>query len=146
LPAAAPARYFRPRGIAVNGTLLVYRPRRRTPDMADFAVEPSRAELERTVGGPLETVAGFLSVEYLGIVRRCVAFADADAKVKKAPLNVTATLLWDSALRRDFATSLLRPNGARKDALFGTVAVLFLRSDRRTEPDSSPLIDAKRAS
>jgi len=114
----------------VKGTLLFYRPRRRTPDMVEFAVEPSRAELEHTVGARLETVAGFLSVEHLGIVRRCVAFADPEAKAKKAPLNVTATLLWDSALRRDFATSLLRADGARKDALFGTVAVLFLRTQR----------------
>jgi hypothetical protein len=130
----------------VNGTLLVYRPRRRTPDMTDFAVELPRAELERTVGGPVETVAGFLSIEYLGILRRCVAFADGDAKAKKAPLNVTATLLWDRALRRDFAATLLRPNGGRKDALFGTVAVLFLRSDRRAELDPPLLIDAKQAS
>jgi len=131
---------------AVNGTLLVYRPRRRTPEMADFAVEPWRADIERAVGGRLETVPGFLSIEHLGIVRRCVAFADAEAKAKKAPLNVTATLLWDSALRRDFATSLLRPDGARKDALFGTVAALFLRSERRAESDPFRWIGARRAS
>ena len=144
---AAPLRESSVRGgVGVNGTLLVYRPRRRTPDMAEFVAEPSRAELERMVDGRLETVAGFLSIEHLGIVRRCVAFVDADAKAKRAPLNVTATLLWDSALRRDFATTLLRPDGARKDALFGTVAVLFLRSGRRAEPAPPALIDAKRAS
>jgi hypothetical protein len=127
----------------VNGTLLVYRPRRRTPEMADFAVEPSRADIERTVGGRLETVAGFLSIEHLGLARRCVAFADAEVKAKKAPLNVTATLLWDSALRRDFATSLLRPDGARKDAVFGTVAVLFLPSERRAACAPRPMFGGR---
>jgi len=109
---------------APQGTLLLYRPGARQPDVRDFAREPSLAEMERTIGGLPEPVAGFLSIEHRGAVRRCVALAARDARAKNAPLNVGATLLWDSALRRDFGITLLRAEG-RVDALFGTVAVLI---------------------
>ena len=110
---------------AVKATLLLYRPGKRQPDVRDFSREPTLWEVERRIGGRPETVAGFLSIEHRGVVRRCVALFDRDAGAKNAPLNVTATLLWDSALRRDFGITLLREEG-RADALFGTVAVLFL--------------------
>jgi len=118
----------------VKGTLLLYRPGVRQPDVSDFAIEPALEEVERTIGGRPETVAGFLSVEHQGIVRRCVALADRDARARNAPLNVTATLLWDGALRRDFGITLLRAQG-RADALFGIVAVLFAQADARATPD-----------
>jgi hypothetical protein len=114
----------------VKATLLLYRPGKRQPDVRDFTREPTLWEVERRIGGRPETVAGFLSIEHQGVVRRCVALFDRDAGAKNAPLNVTATLLWDSALRRDFGITLLRAHG-RADALFGTVAVLFLHEDVR---------------
>jgi hypothetical protein len=110
----------------VKGTLLLYRPGKRDPEVSDFALEPTLEEVERTIGGPLETVAGFLSIAHRGIVHRCVAVADGEARAKNTPLNVTATLLWDAALRRDFGITLVRADGPRADALFGNVAVLFL--------------------
>ena len=99
----------------MKGTLLLYRPGEREPDVSDFDVEPARAEVERSIGGRSETVAGFLSIEHGGVVRRCVALADRLARAKNARLNVTATLLWDAALRRDFGITLLRPTGARAE-------------------------------
>src|SRR5262249_22553591 len=60
--------------------------------------------------------------------------ADRDARARNAPLNVTATLLWDGALRRDFGITLLRAEG-RADALFGIVAVLFAQADARATAD-----------
>jgi hypothetical protein len=113
---------------AVKATLLLYRPGERQPDVRDFAREPRLDEVERAIGGRPEAVAGFLSIEHAGVIRRCVALADRDAKEKNAPLNVTATLLWDSALRKDFGITLMRAEG-RADALFGTVAVLFLHGE-----------------
>ena len=115
---------------AATGTLLLYRPGAREPHARDFAREPSLTEIERVIAGRPQPVAGFLSIEHRGVVRRCVALADRDARAKNAPLNVSATLLWDAALRRDFGITLLRAEG-RADALFGTVAVLFLHQDIR---------------
>jgi len=122
---------------AATGTLLLYRPGAREPHVRDFAREPSLAEVERAIGGRPETVAGFLSIEHRGVVRRCVALAGRDARAKNAPLNVTATLLWDSALRRDFGITLLRAEG-RADALFGTVAVLFVHDEARASAPIDP--------
>jgi hypothetical protein len=119
---------------AVKATLLLYRPGKRQPDVRDFAREPRLDEVERAIGGRPETVAGFLSIEHGGVMHRCVALADRDAKAKNAPLNVTATLLWDSALRKDFGITLLRAEG-RVDALFGTVAVLILHNDASANGD-----------
>ncbi len=120
----------------MKGTLLLYRPGERQPDIRDFAREPSLAEIERRIGGRPEQVAGFLSIEHRGIVRRCVAMACGDARANNARLNVTATLLWDSALRRDFGITLVRAAGPRADALFGTVAVLLPHSEARASADS----------
>lgn len=122
-------------GAAAKGTLLLYRPGERQPDVRDFAREPSLEEVERVIGGRPETVAGFLSIEHGGIVHRCVALADRDARAKNAPLNVSATLLWDSALRRDFGITLMRAQG-RADALFGSVAVLFLHAAANADAQS----------
>jgi hypothetical protein len=123
--------------VKVEGTLLVYRPGQRQPDVSDFALEPSLEEVASAIGGRPQTVAGFLSIEHRGAVHPCVAVADRDAKLKNAPLNVTATLLWDTALRRDFGITLLRAEGPRADALFGSVAVLFLHKEASAGVDSS---------
>jgi hypothetical protein len=71
--------------------------------------------LERAIGGRFDTIAGFLSIEHRGIVRRCVAVADGNARAKNAPLNVTAALLWDAALRRDFGITLVRAESPPAD-------------------------------
>ena len=119
----------------MKGTLLLYRPGERQPEARDFAREPSLEEIERTVGGRPDRIAGFLSIEHRGIVRRCVAIAGGDARANNARLNVTATLLWDSALRRDFGITLVRAAGPRADALFGVVAVLLPHSEARANAE-----------
>jgi hypothetical protein len=124
---------------AVKGTLLLYRPGARQPEVSDFDREPSLDRVERTIGGRSETVAGFQSIEHRGTIYRCVALAERDAKTKNAPLNVAATLSWDAALRRDFGVTLLRAAGPRADALFGSVAVLFLHDRASAEADSRRL-------
>ncbi|MBV8752090.1 MAG: hypothetical protein JO328_04440 [Hyphomicrobiales bacterium] len=128
----------------VKGTLLLYRPGKREPEVSDFALEPSREEVERAIGGRFDMIAGFLSIEHCGIVRRCVAVADGDARAKNAPLNVTATLLWDAALRRDFGITLVRADGPRADALFGSIAVLFLHNEAEIA-NQKPEIGSRRS-
>ena len=109
----------------MQGKLLIFRPYQSSPAISEFTREPDIAEVRALVGGDLATVPGFLSIEHDGVVRRCVALHDADGKRKGLPLNRTATVLWDSALRRDMGVGLIRHDGSRADQLVGNVAVLF---------------------
>jgi hypothetical protein len=109
----------------MKGTMLVYRPSRREPEITEFTSEPQRSHVEAAVGGRLEQVTGFFSIEYEGIIRRCVAFCVKDGKSMALSLNVAATVLWNEALRREMGVGLMRPDGTRADYLVGSVAVLF---------------------
>ena len=109
----------------MKGRLLLCRPYEREPKIARFAAEPEFSALRALIGGDLERVPGFFSIEHDGAVRRCVAFCDADGKRKGLPLNVTATILWDSALRREMGIGLMRRDGKRADHLVGPVSIIF---------------------
>jgi DNA-binding NarL/FixJ family response regulator len=85
----------------MQGKLLIFRPYQSSPAISEFTREPDIAEVRALVGGDLATVPGFLSIDHDGAVRRCVALHDADGKRKGLKLNRVATVLWDSALRRD---------------------------------------------
>src|SRR5207237_4520016 len=87
---------------------IVFRPQQRETEVIGFETEPSMAEVERILEGPLEQVPGFLSIEVGGVVRQCVAFGSLASKQGDRPLNVTATIMWDSALRRDMGIGLIR--------------------------------------
>jgi len=113
----------------MQGKLLIYRPYQESPAISEFTRDPDIAELRALVGSELATVPGFLSIEHDGVVRRCVALHDADGKRKGLALNRTATVLWDSALRRDMGVGLIRYDGSRADHLVGIVAVLFVDRD-----------------
>jgi hypothetical protein len=82
--------------------------------------------VEAIVGGSLKQVPGFLSIEYDGAVRHCVALCLHSHEQNEA-LNVAATIVWDSALRRDMGIGLIRRDGTRADQLTGTVVVFFAR-------------------
>jgi hypothetical protein len=109
----------------MQGKLLIYRPYESSPVISEFTSEPDIAEVSALVGGELAPVPGFLSIEHDGVIRRCVALSDADGKRKGLPLNRAATVLWDSALRRDMGVGLIRHDGSRADQLVGVVVVLF---------------------
>jgi hypothetical protein len=113
----------------MKGMILVYRPYERKPEVTEFATEPDLAMVEETVGGRIEQVPGFFSIDHDGVVRRCVAFCLKDGKLKNLPLNVAATILWDSALRRAMGVGLIRADGTRADYLVGSIAILFAESD-----------------
>jgi hypothetical protein len=107
--------------------MVVFRPHEREPEVIDFAAEPSVAQVEAIIGGPLEQVPGFLSIEHDGAAHRCVAFGSLGSKRTGQPLNVGATIAWDSALRRTMGIGLIRRDGTRADHLAGSVVVLFAR-------------------
>jgi hypothetical protein len=117
----------------MEGILLLYRPFEPKPEIIEFTAEPEFSELRALVGGDLEPVPGFFSIEHEGAVRRCVAFCDADGKRKGLPLNMTATILWHYALRREMGIGLIRRDGKRADDLVGPVSILF--GTHGAEPD-----------
>jgi hypothetical protein len=109
----------------MQGKLLIFRPYEEFPIIGEFANEPDIAEMRAIVGGEFAPVPGFLSIEHDGVIHPCVALQDADGKRKGLPLNRAATIMWDSALRRDMGVGLIRHDGSRADHLVGRVVVLF---------------------
>jgi hypothetical protein len=107
--------------------MLIFRPHERHAEAIEFEAELPIIEVERIVGTPLEQVPGFLSIEHGGVVRRCVAFGARGSTHDRQPLNVAATIEWDSALRREMGIGLIRRDGRRADHLTGPVVVLFAR-------------------
>src|ERR1700730_17603642 len=99
----------------MKGKMLVYRPYRREPEVTEFAREPESVEVEATVGGRLEQVPGFFSIDHNGVVQPCVALSAKDGKRMGLPLNVAATILWDNALRRDMGVGLIRRDSKGAD-------------------------------
>jgi hypothetical protein len=107
--------------------MLIFRPHERQAEVVEFDAEPSIAAVQRIVGAPLEQVPGFLSIAHDGVIRRCVAFGSRGSTDGSQPLNVSATIEWDGALRRDMGIGLIRQDGSRADHLTGPVVVLFAR-------------------
>jgi hypothetical protein len=87
-------------------------------------------ELQRMVGGWLEAVPGFSSIEHGGEVHRCVALCNEEGKLdystypghdkrrQPLPFNEFATGLWAAAVNGN-------PLSVMPDALAGTVVILF---------------------
>lgn len=50
------------------------------------------------VGGYIEAIPGFDSVQLGGLVHRCVAFCNETGKLDGLPINVEATQAWADAL------------------------------------------------
>jgi hypothetical protein len=73
-------------------------------------------QLQQMVGGSLEVVSDFDTIEYEGQVRRCVAMCNKDGK--HLPMNTYATLLWNHARRR-------KGRPPNPYVLAGTVVVIF---------------------
>jgi hypothetical protein len=110
-------------------TMLVYRPYEREPEITEFGSEPDLFEVEAAVGGRLEQVPGLFSIEHDGVVHRCVALCLKEGRQRGLPLNVAATILWDSALRRDMGVGLIRADGSRADYLVGSIAIFIVRQE-----------------
>jgi hypothetical protein len=105
--------------------LLVFYPSDTHPKSRRFD-GPRKLALQQAVGGDAEVVPGFNSIALQGIVRRCVAYWDEDAKQCGRPVNIWATTLWHMALQRDgYERGLRRADGKNADWLAGNVAVVL---------------------
>jgi hypothetical protein len=106
--------------------LLVYEPADYNPRSIEVDGPPADSMLRQAVGGEIEDVPGFNSISYEGVVHRCVAFCNSRGKGYGSPLNVWATALWHSALRRHgYERGLRREDGTVADRLIGNVVVVF---------------------
>ena len=109
--------------------LLVFYPGDVNPKKRQFN-GPLAFALEQAVGGLAEEVPGFNTISLDGMVRRCSAYCDKDAKQRGRPVNTWATTLWHLALQRQgFDRGLRRADGTIADWLAGNVAVLFQNED-----------------
>ena len=67
----------------MNGTVLIYKPRRSHPEVRRFDRMLELGDLKDAIGGGwLEKVPGFNSIEHEGKLHRCVAMVDEEGKLK----------------------------------------------------------------
>jgi hypothetical protein len=93
----------------------------------EISAPPSGADLHEIVGGYIEVVPGFNSIEAVGIFP-CVAFCNEDGKrlTPTAP-NARATTMWHFALKRSGHPGLVltaAQGGGLADYLVGNIAVI----------------------
>ena len=103
-------------------TMLIFHPHQRETRIVDLDARPWLADVEFALGGPVDKVPGFFSIQYDGAVHRCAAFALRNRASRS--LNVAATIAWDGALRREMGVGLIRRDGTRAGHLAGPVAVV----------------------
>jgi len=97
--------------------LLVFHPGDANPKNRQFN-GPLLLALELTLGGIPEVVPGLSTISLYGMVRRCTAYCDKDAKQHGKPVNTWATSLWHLALKRQgFERGLRRSDGTIADWL-----------------------------
>jgi hypothetical protein len=113
----------------MQGTMLVFPPTEREPEIRKFSRALGLEELKAAIGGGwLEMVPMFDTIEHEGQLHKCVVFVDEEGKLDfrtsgknaSAPdaRNEWATMLWDQALRRVGKSRV-------GDYLSGRVCVLF---------------------
>jgi hypothetical protein len=101
---------------SMNGTMLTISPHG-TVKTTPLTAPPDLEALQQTVGGYIEAVPHFKSIEHNGELRKCVAFCNEDGKLQKLAANNQATVLWRAALQR--------VGVAIDDVLVGTIVVLY---------------------
>jgi hypothetical protein len=105
--------------------LIIIRPTAANPELRRFDGLVSLL-LASTIEGQAEAVPGFNTISDHGIVRKCIAYANMDAKREGLQVNSSATGLWHIALKREgYERGLRRSDGTVADWLAGTVVVVF---------------------
>ncbi|HTE37519.1 MAG TPA: hypothetical protein VK634_19705 [Reyranella sp.] len=116
-----------------RGTMLIYDPGTATPEASPLQRPPSLPDMQRIVGGYIEAVPFFDSIEIEGKVVRCVVFVNEEGKLssrwngtERGPLaiNRAATLLWEAALQRVVPPRSLRRGNDALDVIAGPALVL----------------------
>jgi len=106
----------------MKGELLTLKPDG-TRDKQPLTGEPGLDLLHDIVGGYIEVVPYFSTIEIDGVVHNCIAFCNEEGKFARPeplPLNARATDAWDSSMRRAGI-----PTGAMPDHLVGNIAVII---------------------
>lgn len=109
----------------MKGTMLILSPDGRITrtDYGDVALPEMLDAMTKAVGGYIEKVPHFGSIEFDGAVRPCHVLCNEDGKLDRpAPLprNIHADALWAKALQRDFNVASPSP-----DYLVGNIVILF---------------------
>ena len=87
---------------------------------------PVSLALASLIQGPTEEVPGFTSISHHGVIRRCIAYCNVNAKRDGQRVNSTATGLWHIALKRQgLERGLWRADGTIADWLAGDVVVVL---------------------
>lgn len=106
----------------MKGTMLIFQADAQRPSAVTLAGPPGIQQLQKAVGGYIEVVPYFDTIEHDGAVHRCAAFCNEEGKLNGLEFNARATTLWDAALRRAGGPGL----GCRPvDVLVGPVVVIF---------------------
>lgn len=106
----------------MNGTALIYRPGLNWPEVRELTEEPGLDFWQEAVGGLIEAVPSFDTIQYQGEKRHCVAFCNEEGKLIGLPANRHATRLWHQALP---PPGLITPHLGLADVLVGPVVVVF---------------------
>jgi len=102
----------------MKGTMLIYSPGSMTPKVTKLAASPQLSDLQGAVGGYIEAVPYFQTIQRFAKIQTCVAFCNEHGKLDGLPINEHATWLWYRALERN----KLCPSD---DVLVGSIVVLF---------------------
>ena len=87
---------------------------------------PVSLALASLIQCPTEEVPGFTSISQHGVIRRCIAYCNVNAKRDGQRVNSTATGLWHIALKRQGLERGLRPaDGTIADWVAGDVLVVL---------------------
>jgi hypothetical protein len=106
----------------MKGTVLIYQPGKEEPEISEVTKSPTLEFLQGAVGGFIEAVPLFNTIEYKDERRRCVVYCNEEGKLKGLPYNSRATFLWNEALP---PPGLIDKGGAMADVLVGPIVVLL---------------------
>ena len=102
----------------MKGKMLTY-PAAGDVSEIELLTMPTLKQLQKAVGGFIEAVPRFDTIEYKGEKVPCIAFCDEEGKLKRKDINSKATQLWAEAL--GMTTRELFNN----DVLVGDIVVLI---------------------
>jgi hypothetical protein len=104
--------------------LLVFYPETTEPKRRHFD-GPVLVGVQQAIGENAEVIPGFSTIPCDGVIQRCIAYCDRDAKRNGLPINTWATTLWHMALQRaGYERGLRREDGTIADWLNGSVVVV----------------------
>jgi hypothetical protein len=107
----------------MSGVMLIFQPDSTEPTAQTLTAPPDRAALQAAVGGDIEKVPWFNTINLGGSVRPCVAFCNEEGKQQGLPINDRATELWTEAQRGHAAPDHRVPT--IHDVLVGPVVVII---------------------